>query len=327
MKKRKWVRQGMKYYLGVDLGGTNIVAGVVDENCKIIAKHSAPANAHRPFEEVVAAIATTAHDAAEKASLCMGDIAYVGIGAPGSVNQKTNLLVNSNNFGWKNVPFHDELKKHFDLPFFVDNDASCAALGEAFAGAARDYSNAVMMTLGTGVGGGIIVNKRIFRGGDHLAEFSHFAFVFDGELCTCGLRGCLEAYASATALINQTREAIKKHPESLLCELCGNDLNCVEAKTAFDAMARDDQVAAQVVDRYISYVAGGVGSFITMFRPEVFIIGGGVSNAGDALLRPLAEKAAKAVFASDEVGIPPIVLAELGNDAGIIGAAMLGRME
>ena len=317
----------MKYYLGVDLGGTNITVGVVDEKCSIIAKHSEPANAHRPFEEVVAAIAGAARDAARKASLSMSDIEYVGIGAPGSVNLKTNLLVNSNNFGWKNVPFHDELGKHFDLPFFVDNDANCAALGEAFAGAAKGYSDAVMITLGTGVGGGIIINKRIFSGSDTLgAETGHIMCVFGGELCTCGMRGCWEAYASATGLIRQTREAIEKHPDSLLRELCGNDPDKVEAKTAFDAMAQGDRVAAEVVDRYISYVGGGVGTLITIFRPEIFIIGGGVSNAGDALMKPLVEKAARSTFAADEADLPPIVLAKLGNDAGIIGAAMLGQM-
>lgn len=314
----------MKYYVGIDLGGTNIVAGVVDEDYKIIAKYSEPTNAGRAFEEVCASIANTAYEVTKKANLDMKDIKSVGIGSPGSISRKTNLIVYSNNLGWENVPFQ-AFEKHFDIPVYIDNDANCAALGEVLAGAARNYENACMITLGTGVGGGIIIDKKIFSGSDQLgAEPGHTIFVYGGEKCTCGLNGCFEAYASATALIRQIKEAIKKHPESLLNKLCSGDLNKVEAKTAFDAMDQGDEVAAKVVDQYISYVAAGVASMMSMFRPEVFIVGGGVSNAGDKLMKPLTEKTSTLTFTRNQAENPPIVLAELGNDAGIIGAAMLG---
>jgi len=315
----------MKYYIGVDLGGTNIVTGVVDENYNIIAKYAQPTDAHRSFEEVCASIAETVYEAAKKANIEMKDVAAVGMGSPGCVNRKTNLLVFSNNLNWKNVPLQAELEKHIDVPIYIDNDANCAALGEVLAGVARNYEDACMITLGTGVGGGIIIGKKIFKGSDYLgAEVGHAILLYDGEICTCGLKGCFEAYASATALIKQIKKAASEHPTSLLNKLCDGDLSKVEAKTAFDAMEQGDEVAAKVVDQYISYVATGVGSMMTTFRPEVFIIGGGVSNAGDKLMKPLIEKTSSLTFTRDQVENPPIVLAELGNDAGIIGAAMLG---
>ncbi|MCL2221607.1 MAG: ROK family glucokinase [Oscillospiraceae bacterium] len=317
----------MKYYVGIDLGGTNIVAGVVDENYKIIAKYSEPTNASRTFEEVCASIANAAFEATKKANLDMGDIEAVGVGSPGCVNRKTNLLVFSNNLGWENVPFQDELEKHFAMPVYIENDANCAALGEVLVGAARDYENACMITLGTGVGGGIIIDKKIFSGSDRLgAEIGHTTLLYGGEICSCGLKGCFEAYASATALIRQIKQAIKQHPESLLNKLCEGNLDKVEAKTAFDAMDKGDDVAIKVVDQYISYVAAGVGSMMSLFRPEVVIVGGGVSNAGDKLMKPLTEKTKHLTFTRNQAENPPIVLAELGNDAGIIGAAMLAKM-
>jgi len=315
----------MKYYVGVDLGGTNIVTGVVDENYEIIAKYSEPTNAARTFEEVCASIANTAYEATKKANLDIKDIESVGVGSPGCVNRKTNLLVFSNNLGWENVPFQDELEKHLDIPVYIDNDANCAALGEVLAGAAREYENACMITLGTGIGGGIIIDRKIFSGSDKLgAEIGHTTLLYGGEICSCGLKGCFEAYASATALIRQIKQAIKEHPESLLNKLCDGNLDKVEAKTAFDAMDKGDETAAKVVDQYISYVAAGVGSMMTLFRPEVVIVGGGVSNAGDKLMKPLIEKTAGMTFTRNQAPNPPIVLAKLGNDAGIIGAAMLG---
>ena len=316
----------MKYYVGIDLGGTNIVAGVVDENYNIKAKYSEPTNASRGFKEVCASIANAAYEAAKKANIDMKDVESVGVGSPGCVNRNTNLLVFSNNLGWENVPFQDELEKHFDVPVFIDNDANCAALGEVLAGAARNYENACMVTLGTGVGGGIIIDKKIFSGSDRLgAEIGHTILLYGGEVCSCGLEGCFEAYASATALIRQIKQAIKQHPESLLNTLCDGNLDKVEAKTAFDAMDKGDEIAAKVIDQYLSYVAAGVGSMMTLFRPEVVIVGGGVSNAGDKLLKPLTQKTDGMTFTRNQAENPPIVLAELGNDAGIIGAAMLGR--
>ena len=183
-----------------------------------------------------------------------------------------------------------------------------------------------MITLGTGVGGGIIMGKEIFNGCDGMgAEIGHTKLVCNGIRCTCGQYGCFESYASATALIRQTKDAIRTHPDSLLIKECGGDLDKADARTAFDAMRKGDATAAQVVDQYISYLAAGLSTLITIFRPQVIIVGGGISNEGDTLLRPLNEKVFTSTFAAEEIGVPPVVAAKLGNDAGIIGAAMLGK--
>lgn len=314
----------MKYYIGIDLGGTNIAAGVVDENGQIIKKYKTKTNIHQPFEALVSDIAETAYRVAELAGMTMDQISSVGLGTPSLINPSTNLLVNANNLGWRNVPLPEEMEKHFDIPVYIRNDADCAALGEVMAGAAKDYNDALMITLGTGLGGGVIINKKIFNGCDHMgAELGHTKLVFQGVQCTCGQYGCVESYASATALIRQTKEAMKAHPESVMHALCGGEIDRVDAQTAFDAARQGDETGKQVVDQYISYLAAGISSFIVIFRPQAIIIGGGVSNEGDFLLNPLNEKIFQYTFAADEIGVPLAIKAQLGNDAGIIGAAML----
>lgn len=318
----------MRYYVGIDLGGTNIAAGVVDGQGNIVKKHRNKTNPRQPFPDLVADIARTAYEVVELAGMEMAGISSVGLGTPSLINPRTNLLVNANNLGWRNVPLPEELGKHFDIPLFIRNDADCAALGEVMAGAARDYEDALMITLGTGLGGGIVLNKRIFNGCDHMgAELGHTKLVFEGVQCTCGQYGCLESYASATALIRQAREALAACPESLMGKLCGGDPGSMDARIPFAAAQQGDAAAAGVVDRYISYLAAGLSSFIVIFRPQVIIIGGGISNEGEALLKPLNEKMSQCTYAAEEIGIPPAIQARLGNDAGIIGAALLELSE
>lgn len=314
----------MKYYIGIDLGGTNIAAGVVDKYGHILKKHKIKTNIQQSFEGLVSDIAHTAWQVVELAGLTMDQISSVGLGTPSLINPETNLLVNANNLGWRNVPLPEELKKHFSLPLFIRNDADCAALGEVMAGAAKNYDHALMVTLGTGLGGGIIINKQIFNGCDHMgAELGHTKLVFQGVQCTCGKYGCVESYASATALIRQTKEAMEAHPESVMHQLCGGDLSLVDARTPFEAARRGDETGLQVVDRYISYLAAGLSSFIVIFRPQVILIGGGISNEGEFLLEPLNKKLYQYTYAAEEIGVPPAIKAQLGNDAGIIGAALL----
>ncbi|MGN1340067.1 MAG: ROK family protein [Oscillospiraceae bacterium] len=316
----------MKYYVGIDLGGTNIAAGITDETGNIIAKYSSRTNADQPFEALVNDIAQTAKKAVETAGLQLCDISAVGMGTPSCINPQTKLLVNANNLNWRNVPLYDELQKHFSVPVFIQNDASCAALGEAISGAAEEYDDAVMITLGTGVGSGIILNKQIFNGCDGMgAEIGHTKLVYNGLPCTCGQKGCFEAYASATALISQAKEAAKADPESKLNELCGGDLSAMNAKIPFDAAKQGDSTAKSLIKNYIDYLAAGLSSLVAVFRPQVIIIGGGMSAEKDNLILPLKEKLYSSTFSSEQIGIPEIVTAKLGNDAGIIGAAMLCR--
>lgn len=316
----------MKKYIGIDLGGTNIAVGIVDEECRILFKHSRRTQADLPFEAIVADIADTVRETLDLAGLTFAQMEAVGLGTPSCINPHTGLLVHANSLHWRNVPLREELEKHLPLPLFIRNDADCAALGEALAGAAKEYEHVLMVTLGTGVGGGMIMGKQIFNGCDHMGmEIGHTKLVFQGVQCMCGQYGCFESYASATALIRQTREAMEQHKDSLLWKLCGGDEAAVTARTAFDAARQGDPVGQALVDRYIAYLAAGLSTLIVLFRPQVILIGGGIGNEGEALLQPLRLQMAQSTYAAEEIGVPPVRSAALGNDAGIIGAAMLGR--
>ncbi|MDR1919986.1 MAG: ROK family protein [Tannerellaceae bacterium] len=314
------------YYLGTDVGGTNLVAAVVNESYHIITRESIPANAGRSIDAITSDIAEVSKSVVQKAGLQLGDISSWGIGMPSCVNPKTNRLVHANNFGWKNVPIYDYLKKHLPLPTYIANDANCAAFGEVLAGAARAYTDVIMLTLGTGVGGGIVLDKRIYAGYDQMgAELGHTKLVYDGLLCTCGQKGCLESYCSSTALIRRAREAVSENLGSLILDLCDHDLNRINGELIFEASGKGDSLAMKIVDEYTSFLAAGLSSFITIFRPQVIILGGGIASAGEQLLKPLNEKLFTNTFAASEIGIPQVIGAELGNDAGLIGAAFLER--
>jgi len=317
----------MRYRLTIDLGGTDIKAGVVDKDFQIISECTIPTGAGRPFEVVVADMARAAEGAAEAAGLTYTDFVCAGVGVPSTINPHTGLLVFSNNTNWRNVPLREELSKHIPIPVYIGNDANCAVVGEAIAGAAGGKKNVLMLTLGTGVGGGIIYEGRLFVGGDGMgAELGHMILVHDGEMCTCGVRGCFEAYASVTALIRQTRAAMDQHADSIMHDHLARHKK-ISGRTAFDCAKAGDAAATMVVDQYTDYIAAGLSSLCTVFRPEIVLIGGGISNEGDYLLDPVCQKLPRYVHASDIIGVPPIQAAALGNRAGMIGAAFLDSME
>ena len=280
----------MGYYLGIDLGGTNIAVGVMDDTYRFLSEYHTPTLGERGFEAIIADMADAAVKALEKAGLTLKDIPYVGIGVPSSINPETNRVVYANNLQWKDDDVVGEFQKHMDIPVFLANDADAAALGEAIAGAAKDYTNVLMLTLGTGVGGSIILDKQIFPGGDgYGCEPGHTTIVMDGRPCTCGRKGCLEAFASVTALIKDTKEAMEAHPDSLMHQVAWA-AGKVNGKTSFDAAKQGDQAALQVVENYIHYLAVGISSLETVFRPEAVILGGGVANQGDYLIEPVKRK-------------------------------------
>ncbi len=317
----------MKYRIGIDLGGTSIKAGVVDEANQIVAYATRPTQAERPFEAVVESIAAAAFEAAAQAKIDIKDSLCVGIGTPGSVEKKTGCVLRAGNLNWYDVPLREELQKYMPVPVYVGNDADCAAAGELIAGAAQDYNNVLLFTLGTGVGSGVIIERKIYSGADGLgAELGHMPLVYNGEHCTCGINGCFEAYASVTGLIRQTKAAMQAHPESLLNTIA-KERGDVDGRTAFDAESAGDAAAHAVVEQYISYVAAGIGGCVSVFRPELVLIGGGVSNAGDNLLIRLNEKLPTYVFGSAYNGVPKVIRATLGNGAGAIGAAYLNIMQ
>ncbi len=316
----------MKYYVGIDLGGTNISAGVVNENYEIIAKSSTKTNCPRPAEEIAEDMAKTALDSIKKAELSLDQIEWIGIGTPGIANSSTGIIEYSNNLDFTNVPMAEYIQKYIDKPVFIENDANAAAYGEFVAGAAKDSVNAVCITLGTGVGGGIIIDGKIYSGSNSAgAELGHMVIEVDGPQCTCGRKGCFEVFSSATGLIRMTKEAMEKDPNSSMWKLSSERNNKVTARTSFDAMRSGDKSAAEVVDKYIKYLAAGITNIINIFQPDIFCIGGGVCNEGDPLLLPVRELVKKEVYTRNSKKNTKIVIAELGNDAGIIGAAFLGN--
>ncbi|MGN0561922.1 MAG: ROK family protein [Candidatus Fimenecus sp.] len=312
------------YRIGVDLGGTNIVAGVVDEFYKIVAKAKRKTACPRPAGEILADIAACVNEAVKTAGITMDEVKSIGIGTPGSVNKRMGIVEYANNLGFDKVPARDILLKYFDKPIYIENDANCAALGEAVAGAGGNVENFVAITLGTGVGSGIIVNGKIVNGcNDAAGEMGHSVIVVDGEPCTCGRKGCWEAYSSATALVRQTKAAMEENKASLMWEVVDGDIAKVNGRTAFDAMRKGDTAAKQVVDTYIRYLAAGVTNVVNTFQPDVLCIGGGIGCEGEPLLAPVREYVAKERYSIHCGKQTQICSAVLGNDAGVIGAALL----
>ncbi|MCL2819668.1 MAG: ROK family protein [Oscillospiraceae bacterium] len=313
-----------KYYLGIDLGGTDIKVGIINEDYGIVKKHSVPTQAHRSAEEVIADMAAAGKAVAHMAGISENDIEHIGIGVPGAVNSRTNIIIKTPNLGWNNLDFIPIFKKHWDMPVFLGNDADAAALAEVYAGAARDYDNVILLTLGTGVGGGFVFDKKIFTGCGFGTEPGHIIIVVDGEPCGCGARGCLEAYASVTGLIREALRIMAEYPDSLLYKLCDGEFSRVNGRIIFDAVKQGDKAAKIIVDDYVKYLGAGIATLCNALRPQAVILGGGVCEAGEPLFGPLDSIVETMIFKTGDGEIPPIIKAELGNDAGIIGAALFG---
>ncbi len=313
-------------YVGIDLGGTNIAAGIVDENGVLLYKDSVPTKRERPYQEIIKDMAQLALKVIKDKGLDIKDIKSIGIGSPGTPDAEKGILVYSCNLNFDNTPIKEEMQKYIDLPIYLENDANCAALAESIAGAAKDVNDSIAITLGTGIGGGIVINKKIYSGFNYAgSEIGHTVIVSDGVQCTCGRKGCWEAYASATALIRQTKDAAVANPQSKINEIINGDLDKIDAKTAFDAAKMGDETGQKVVDQYIKYIAEGLSNTINSFMPEVVVIGGGVCKEGEYLLKPLRERVYADIYCRGSVPKPQIRVAEMGNDAGIVGAAMLGK--
>ena len=317
------------YRIGIDLGGTNIAAGLVNEKFELVAKESTPTLVGRPNAEIVKDIARLSNSLCKTAGISLSDVASLGIASPGIVDDRTGCVVYANNLDFHNYPILPELKKLLDIPeFHLENDANAAAWGEAVAGAAKGSRCSVMITLGTGVGGGIVNNGQIYKGFNNAGgELGHIVIRVDGRPCTCGRHGCWEAYSSATGLINMTKEKMAE------CERTGRETvmtriaaekGKVNGRTAFDARRQGDAAATEVVDEYIKYLASGIASMINIFQPEVLSIGGGISGEGQYLLDLLVPRVREQQYGTDLVPLTDIRIATLRNDAGIIGAAVLG---
>ena len=317
------------YTIGIDLGGTNIVASVVDDDYNIIGTSKTPTNSPRSADEIFDDIADVCEEAVKTAGLTMEDIDSVGMGTPGTVNQD-GVIEFANNLAFNNVPARTMLAKRINKPeekVFIENDANCAALGEAYAGCGNGAKDFVAVTLGTGVGSGVTIGGKIVNGVNYAGgECGHMVIVVDGEQCSCGRKGCWEAYASATALIRQTKKAMEEYPDSLMHKLAKEE-GKVSGRTAFDAMRLGDIAGIKVVDDYIKYVACGLINIVNALQPEIICIGGGICNEGETLMKPLRRFVQSERYSIHSKIQTKIVKAELGNDAGVIGAALLGKVK
>ncbi len=313
--------------IGIDLGGTNIAAALVDGSGKMTCKVSIPARASEGTDAVLSGLEQVVDSLLEKSGASLSDIRSIGIGVPGMMNVETGIVYFSPNLPLLNTDITAGLKAKFGLPVYINNDANCAALGEVAAGGAVGAKDAVFVTLGTGVGGGIVLGGKVYAGYNGTAgEIGHIVITMDGRQCGCGRKGCWEAYASATGLIKTTQEYMQENKDTAMWEMVGGDLEKVSGRTAFDAMRAGDECGKKVVDVYLHHLAAGIIDLINIFEPETICIGGGISNEGETLLAPLREIVAADAysFKSKDVPHPTITKATLGNDAGIIGAAMLG---
>lgn len=317
----------MHKYIGMDLGGTGIKIGLVDENGNVLARKSTPTRSGRGEDAILADIVKAFFDLLAEHGCSLEEIVSVGIGCPGAIDAAEGRAMAANNMNFQNTALVQKLSASIPKPIYLENDANCAAWAEAMVGAAKGTRDAVMLTLGTGVGSALILNGDLYKGFNHFGgELGHTIIEANGEPCVCGSRGCLEAYVSATALIRDTKRAAEEDRSSLLWS-CAASEGAFSGKTVFEAAKMGDDVAKQVVDRYVFYLAVGLVNIIRIFQPEVIVVGGGVSNAGDALFLPLSHMVEEMI---QHDGVPKekqtkIKAAERGNDAGIIGAAFLGR--
>lgn len=293
--------------LGIDIGGTNIKFGVAADDYTLLKKDSIPTNSHRPISEIINNIIVKAKELQQEYPF-----SRIGIGTPGDIDSQRGVCIRANNLPYSNTPIVPPISEAMGLPTVIANDATAALYGEIYAGAGRDYPNMIMITLGTGVGGGIAINGKPYLGAKgYGGELGHMVIKYDGLPCPCGLVGCYEQYASVTALLRQAQEAIAQHPDSLLAQMHGSSFSALDI---FHAKEQGCPVAAAVIDQYAAYITLGINSLENIFQPDAFVIGGAISSQEENLLNLVRAKLDKPnrLFAS-----------RLKNDAGIIGAAVI----
>ncbi|MFI3226115.1 MAG: ROK family protein [Clostridia bacterium] len=310
----------MKYYLGIDLGGTNIAFGVADENKNLFVKHSIKTNAKRPYEEIIEDMAKTSIEFLQNNDISLENLESIGIGVPGIIDAKTKKIVMAANLGWYDVDVVSDMKKFIDTEIYIANDADAATFGELMV--ADNLSSMAMLTLGTGVGGGVIYDGKIFGGGDGIGfELGHLTLVPNGILCNCGNKGCVETYVSTSALIRFARENVDD--KSAMHVKCEGDYDKLDGKIIFECAQKGDEKALKTLEIYGEYLAIACYNTIMTYRPDALMLGGGISVQEELLINPVRAKVAKMLEPMGSVKNTPIIRATLGNDAGILGACFL----
>ena len=314
-------------YVGVDIGGTNLKAGLVDENGVLMATQKMKVASIADDDGLAWTVASLVQELAHTVNISVSDVASVGVGVPGTVEIRSGSINYTCNLPLRNVPLRKLFHRYLSIPLYIENDANCAALAEFLVGAGRDSKRFVTITLGTGVGAGIVHNGKIYHGANGMAgEVGHMVIQRGGLPCPCGRHGCWEQYASATALKRMTAAALAAHPHSILAQVVAENEGRVSGQSAFIAARRGDPVGQQVCDEYVDYLACGVVNVVNIFQPDTLAIGGGVSNeAEEQLLLPVQQRVARESIPCGRDRRTRIVKAELGNRAGIIGAALLGK--
>jgi glucokinase len=312
-----------KYLVGVDLGGTNIVAGALAEDgSDVIALRSEPTRADQGADAVVDRIVrmidTVIAETIAQTGAKRDDMIGVGVGAPGPLDRERGIVVTTPNLGWTNFPLRDVVAERTRLPVRIDNDANCATLGEWWLGAAKGANNVIGMTIGTGIGGGMILGGRLYHGSSDVAgEIGHATIDINGRRCKCGNYGCLEAYASGPSIADRAREALSGD-NCLMVKMAGGDPARITAATVYEAAKKGDDVALDVVRETSRFLGAGVANLLNIFNPDVVVICGGVTHAGETLFAPLRREVRKRAFkpAVDACEIVPGLL----TAAGVVGA-------
>lgn len=313
--------------VGFDVGGTNIAVGVVDDAGTIVARRSTPFPTGKPYQEVADIMVGQIVDMARELNMGMEQFSAVGVAVPGSIDPACQRVMHAYNLQFHDVPLRSAIQALLpsSVPVYLANDADAAALAELYAGAFRGCKTAALLTLGTGVGGGLIMNGRMFHGGmGHGVELGHMILAHNGPMCTCGTKGCVESLCTATWLVQQGRRSVIDYPNALIATQVQGDMDRVSAKLVIDSAKAGDAIALEIFSRFVDQLGSALCSIFVLLDPEVIALGGGVSLAGDFLFEPLRENVKRKCFFEEYGQILP---AQLGNDAGIIGAAMLGKNE
>lgn len=316
---------GRDKFIGIDLGGTNITAGLVTLDGIILHDVHVKTNAYRSADEVIADIAGAARKVLDEHGTDISEVKSIGVGSPGAIDDENGVVIFAGNLNWVRVPLKQKLEELLGIPAFVSNDANVAAYAENLFGAGRGRHSLQLVTLGTGVGGGYVLDGKIQSGFHGVGmEIGHMVLVPEGRLCTCGNRGCLESYASATGIINMGIEAMQENPEGAIAKMAEGEPSNVNAKLIIDLAKEGDEVALDIFNNYARYLAYAVINIINFNDPEVIVFGGGVSRAGKFLLDAIKKEVAPRVFCK-QAPYSEILLSEMGNEAGVIGAALLGE--
>ncbi len=314
------------YYIGIDIGGTDLKTAIVDAQGKILAKAQCPTFANRAYQDIVKDMCSTALEALQESGVQLTDIHSVGVGIPGIANENTGKVIFCTNLSWYDIPLAEEIQKHINKPVFINNDATVAGYAESMAGVSKDTHSSVFITLGTGIGAGIVINGKPWSGFHGIgSELGHATLdMIDGVQCTCGNKGCVERYCSATAIIRMAKEALANIDNNLMLQKCNGNLDNLNAKMIFDAAKEGDPIATNVFNTYIEYLCKTIAMVINIIDPEVIVLGGGLSKAGDFLLHAVNANIEKHLLFKT-CAYPRIAIAKLGADAGVIGAALLGK--